>query len=346
MKRATSHQVAKLANVSRTTVSFVLNDVPDMGISPETRSRVLEAARQLGYVPNALARSLVSGATRTVGLLMPQDDQVHANVDAYIPRFLSGVTLTCQSRGYKVLFEPLNRAEPAGTFVGLVDSGRIDGLIALNPRKEDLSYLNDAAANGFPLVVFGPSFTGYDSIRSLNADNRDAARRATEHLLALGHRRIAHIGFAADDTPIVRERLSGFRDAMQAASVDVDPAWIGYGNYSAGSGEEAMRAILARRPGITALFAGNDTVAFGAMAALRDVGLRIPDDVAIVGYDDIPLAAYAAPPLTTMRTEPFDEGSHAAAMLLRIIAGEQPERGHTQAEVPLVVRRSCGARTG
>ncbi|MGH8779315.1 LacI family DNA-binding transcriptional regulator [Paraburkholderia sp.] len=346
MKRITSHQVARLANVSRTTVSFVLNDVSDMGISLETRERVLEAAHQLGYVPNALARSLVSGATRTIGLLMPHDDQVHANVDAYIPRFLTGVTLTCQSRGYKVLFEPLNSAAPADTLAHLVDSGRIDGLIALNPRREDLSYLNDAAANGFPLVVFGSSIAGYDSIHSLDADNRDAARRATAHLLALGHRRIAHIGFAADDYPIVRERLLGFRDAMQAADTDVDPAWIGYGNYSAASGEEAMRAILARRPGITALFAGNDTIAFGAMAALRDAGLRTPDDVAIVGYDDIPLAAYASPPLTTMRTEPFNEGSRAAAMLLRIIAGEQPEQEHSQAEVPLVIRRSCGARTG
>ncbi|MFM0302251.1 LacI family DNA-binding transcriptional regulator [Paraburkholderia sediminicola] len=343
MKRATSLQVAKLANVSRTTVSFVLNNMSDMGISDETRERVLAAARQLGYVPNAMARSLVSGATRTVGLLMPHDDQVHANVDAYIPCFLTGVTLTCQASGYKVLFEPLNNATPPGTFLNLVDSGRIDGLIVLNPRAADLTYLNDVAAAGFPLIVFGSNLTELDSVHSMDADNRDAARRATEHLLALGHRRIAHIGFASDDYPIVRERLLGFRDAMETAGIDIDPAWIAYGNYSAESGCDAMHAILARTSGVTALFAGNDTIAFGAMNALRDAGLRIPDDMAIVGYDDIPLAAYAAPPLTTMRTEPFTEGGDAAAMLLRIMAGERPAKAHVKADVPLIVRRSCGA---
>ncbi|PCE22223.1 LacI family transcriptional regulator [Paraburkholderia acidicola] len=343
MKRVTSHQVATLASVSRTTVSFVLNNVPGMGISDETRERVLAAARQLDYVPNAMAMSLASGATQTIGLLMPHDDQIHANVDAYIPRFLTGVTLTCQASGYKVLFEPLNHAAPAGACLSLVDSGRIDGLIALNPRQADFSYLNDAAGNGFPLIVFGSNLTGHHNVHSIDADNRDAARRATEHLLALGHRRIAHIAFAHHDYPIVRERLLGFHDAMQAANLDVDPAWISYGNYSAESGAEAMRAILERSSGVTALFAGNDTIAFGAMAALRDAGLSIPDDMAIVGYDDIPLAAYAAPPLTTMRTEPFTEGSEAAAMLLRIMAGESSARAHVKAIVPLVVRRSCGA---
>ncbi len=342
-KRVTSSQVAKLAGVSRTAVSFVLNNVPDTGISLETRERILLAANQLGYVPNAMARSLVSGATRTVALLIPQGDHANVNVDAYIPRFLAGVNLTCHAHGYKVLLEPVAETSRAGEFLDLVESGRIDGLIVLNPRRLDEAYMCELGASGFPLVVFGSGLTEHKDVHSIEADNRDAARRATSHLLALGHSRIAHIGFASEDCQIARERLLGYRDALEAACVDVNPAWIAYGNYSAQSGFDAMRVMLAHRLGFSALFAGNDTIAFGAMAALRDAGLRIPEDVAIVGFDDIPLAAYAAPPLTTMRTEPCKEGGAAASMLLQLISGKHPAPDRVKGTVPLIVRQSCGS---
>jgi DNA-binding LacI/PurR family transcriptional regulator len=210
--RVTSSQVAKLAGVSRTTVSFVLNNVPHMGISDETRERVLNAARQLGYVPNAAARSLVSGATGTVAIVVPHS-----------------------------------------------------------------------------------------------------------------------------------ERLYGYSDAMHEFGVEVAAARVGFANFSAQSGYDAMNAMLERDRTLTALFAGNDTIAFGAMAALRDAGLRIPHDIAVVGYDDIPLAAYAAPPLTTMRTSPYEQACEAAQLLLRLIAGERPAQLHTMNPVPLVLRKSCGS---
>ena len=339
--RVTSTQVAKLAGVSRTTVSFVLNDVPQMGISEETRERVLLAARQLGYVPNAAARSLVSGATGTVALVVPHNE--HLKVDNFIPRMLAGVNETCHARGYKVLFEPMSEASRPGRFLDLVDSRRIDGLIVLNvPRSEDV-HLAHLAAEGFPLVVLGSNLDEHAGIYSIDVDTREAARVATRHLLKLGHRRIAHIGFAPNEYHGVSERLFGYREALRQFGEEMDPVRVAFANFSAQSGYEAMQAILERERSMTALFAGNDTIAFGAMAALRDAGLKVPDDVAVVGYDDIPLAPYASPPLTTIRTAPYEQGCEAAALLVRLIAGERPVERHSTSPVPLIVRASCGS---
>lgn len=343
VSRVTSNQVAQLAGVSRTTVSFVLNGVTGMGISEETRTRVLTAARKLGYVPNAMARSLASGSTKTIALLMPHGDHIHIDVDAYLPRFLAGLTTACHANGYKVILEPIKESHRPGAFLDLVDSGRIDGLVVLNPRRLDDGYLRKLAHKKFPLVVFGSNLTDSQPICAIGVDNRSAAQRATEHLLDLCHERIAHIGFASEDYQVVHDRLDGFRQALDARGLDVRPEWIAFADYSAQSGYEAMRKMLSRSSRMTALFAGNDTVAFGAMAAIRDAGLRIPEDLAVVGYDDIPLAAFAAPPLTTVRTEPFKEGNDAADMLLGLIAGNPADGLHFRGVAPLVVRQSCGA---
>jgi len=340
--RVTSTQVAKLAGVSRTTVSFVLNDVPHMGISEETRQRVLNAARQLGYVPNAAARSLVSGATRTVAIVVPHSE--HLRVDAFIPRMLAGVNDTCHTHGYKVLFEPMvEAAGNPGGFLDLVDSRRIDGLIAINTPRVDDVHLQRLAAEGFPLVVFGSNLAEHATLYSIDVNMREASRVATRHLLALGHRRVAYIGFGSIEYHGVSERLYGYSDAMREFDIEVDSRRVGFANFSAQSGYDAMNAMLERDSSLTALFAGNDTIAFGAMAALRDAGLRIPDDVAVVGYDDIPLAAYAAPPLTTMRTSPYEQACEAANLLVRLMAGERPAQLHSMNPVPLIVRESCGS---
>ncbi|WP_244130827.1 LacI family DNA-binding transcriptional regulator [Burkholderia pyrrocinia] len=343
VSRVTSTQVAQLAGVSRTTVSFVLNGVTGMGISEETRERVMTAARQLGYVPNAMARSLASGSTKTIALLMPHGDHVHVDVDAYLPRFLAGLSVACHAHGYKVMLEPVQETDRPGAFLDLVDSGRIDGLAVLNPRRLDEGHLHELAEKGFPLVVFGSNLAEQRTVCAIGVDNRAAARQATEHLLGLGHERIAHIGFASEDYQVVRDRLDGFRQAMAMHHVDARPEWIAFADYSSQSGYDAMRAMLAGSPRMTALFAGNDTIAFGAMAAIREAGLRIPEDIAIVGYDDIPLAAFATPPLTTVRTEPFQEGRDAAATLVGIISGDSPDGLHTRDIAPLIVRQSCGA---
>lgn len=337
-KRVTSRQVAERAGVSRTTVSFVLNDVEGSNISQATRERVLEAAEELGYVPSAAARTLVSGRTGTLGLILGHAE--HLTVDAFIPQLLYGLNDAIRRHGFRLLVEAVEDIGRADAYRELVHAKQIDGLVALNPRSDD-EQLPRLIEEGFPVVVIGDTSrrNGY----AVNVDDRVAARRATEHLLALGHRRVAHLTFSPEGYLATRHRLAGYREALEAAGVDPDETPIAYGNYGPESGYRAMRDLLASGPPPSALFAGNDTVALGAMAAIRERGLGIPDDVAVVGFDDIPTAPFFSPPLTTIRSPAIEQGRLAMELLVALVAGERPEPSRITLDTPLVVRASCGA---
>lgn len=340
-KRVTSSHVAAQAGVSRTTVSFVLNGVPASGISDETRTRVLLAARELGYVPNAAARSLVSGTSQTIALVIPHNE--HIRVDAFIPGLLGAINQYCHAQGFRVLLESVEDVTVPGAYLRLVDSRRIDGLIMLNPRQQETPHLLELARRRFPLVLFG-SGPGIDSdICSISTDNRAAARGATAHLLALGHRRIAHLSFASLDYQVALARWEGYCDALAGYGLAADPDLLVHGDFSAASAYAAARTLLQRPARPSALFAGNDIMAFGAMRAIREHGLRIPDDIAVVGFDDMALAEFAAPPLSTVRTDPMVQGALGAEMLLQLIRGGAPAQRHVVMDTELVVRASCGA---
>lgn len=341
--RVTSYQVAQRAGVSRTTVSLVLNEVRGVNIREETRRRVLRAAEELGYVPNAAARSLVSGQTRTLGLVISHAE--HLQVDAFIPQLLYGFGLVSRQRGYRVLLETVEDVTKPDAYTELVRGNRIDGLAVLNFRCDD-SQLPELIRRGFPVVLIGfhPWPGLEDKIFAVETDGVAAAIRATRHLIALGHRRIAHITFSPENYYATQDRLRGYRQALQAAGIEWDPAWVRYGNFSAASGYQAMRQLLRRKPYPTALFAGNDTIALGAMAAIHRKGLRIPEDIAVVGYDDIPTAPYMVPPLTTVRISPLEQGRIAAEMLSGLIEGNPPQHRRICLPAPLIVRESCGAK--
>jgi LacI family transcriptional regulator len=180
--------------------------------------------------------------------------------------------------------------------------------------------------------------------QTVGAEGSAPARNLVHHLLGLGHRRIGFVNYARPEYLSVNQRESGWRQALAEAGVAVDPAWVAYADISADSGWRATRELLARSTGFSALFAGNDTIAFGALHALHEAGLRVPQDIAVVGYDDIPLAAFASPPLTTVRTDPVGQGRQAVGQLLaQLRAGEAVDIA--AAEPPtLIVRQSCGAR--
>jgi LacI family transcriptional regulator len=337
----TSHEVARRAGVSRTTVSFVLNDLRNKGIGEETRQRVLQAAAELGYQPHAAARSLAGGSTGTVAVLIPSS--AHLHVDAYLPSLLSTVNDRCHAYGYKVLLEASDDQvkRGGGAFMDLVRSKRIDGLIVANMRSVECEYVRELAAQGFPVVVPG---NGLESFYSRCTDENDivTARIATKHLTDLGHRRIAHLGFAPSEFEAVALRRAGYEQALREVGVEPDPELVAYADISARSGYAAMQELLARQVRFTALFAGNDTIAFGAMHALRAAGRRIPEDVAVVGYDDIPLAEFAAPPLTTLRIDPVTQGEEAVDMLLAQMNGETYDRLEFPYDARFIIRESCG----
>lgn len=336
-RRPSSHDVARRAGVSRTTVSFVLNDVEGANISEATRRRVLDAAADLGYVPSAAARSLASGRTWTLGLVVCHAH--HLTTDAVIPQALFSLNQVSRRAGFRVLVEAVEDVSRDDAYQEMVRSKQIDGLIVINPRSDD-SQLPRLIAGGFPLVTIGnpPGDGGY----RVDIANTPAAHAAVTHLIDGGHREIAYVSYSEPHYRSADERLAGYRQALEAAGLAFEPERMEYASYSAASGYAAMRRLLGRGARFTAVFCGNDTVAFGAMTALREAGLRVPGDVAVVGFDDIPMAAYAAPPLTTVVNPAVESGRRAAEMLISLVHGTEPRERQVVLPSPLVVRDSCG----
>ena len=335
-KRPTSADVAAAAGVSRTTVSFVLNERAGVKIPDETRRRVLAAAAQLDYHPNSVARQLAGGASRALGLVLRQTPEQVAN-DGVLAETLRGLANAARAANHRVLVETLAPGE--GHYANLLRSGRTDGLIVSGPRYDD-DELVELVRDGFPVVIQGSS-PGLD-VPSVDVDNEAGARLAVEHLLALGHRRIACITNAPLAYTAASERLTGYREALAAAGLPDDPALIAEGAFDASSGHRAIAEILARTTP-DAIFVASDVVAIGAIAGLRDAGLTVPGDVSVVGFDAIPLAAYLDPPLTTIRLPAYDLGLAAGRAILERIAG-RPVADRTLLPTELIVRASTAPR--
>jgi LacI family transcriptional regulator len=339
-RRITSHEVAERAGVSRTTVSFVLNDVAGVQISAETRQRVLRAARDLGYVPDAAARSLVSGRTYILGLVICQPAN-HIIIDAYIHQVIYGLSEAGRERGFRVMLESVEDVSQPDAYIHLVRAKRIDGILLSGPRSDD-NQLPDLIADGFPTVLLGrlsrnPTFF-------VDIDNQAAAMEAVTHLIKLGHQRIACITNGPLQYTSANERLLGYRKALRQAGLPDDEALIRYGDFELEGGFKAMQTLLEIQPRPTAVFVASDVVAFGAMAAVRDSGLRIPEDIAVVGFDDVPMARYINPALTTVRLSAIEQGRRGGEVLIDLIEGKTLAQSHILLPTELIVRQSCGAQ--
>ena len=338
-RRVTSSDIARATGVSRTTVSFVLNDRQGTNISAKTKARVLEAAQSLGYVPNSAARMLVSGRTRTLGLVLAHGDLM--SFDAFAPPLMFGMSRLCNARGYKLLVEAVEPGSQRNAYLNLVKSKSIDALMVLNSSSEDDGLIRLIEAQ-FPVILFGS--IGHPEENCVSPNTGEGAERATRHLINLGHRRIAHITYAPVRYIGARSRLNDFRLALVRANIPFEESLIAFGDFSIESGYWAMRKILRRhRP--TALFAGNDTIAVGAMAALRESGRSVPSDMAVVGFDDLPIAAYAYPPLTTIRSYAREQGEQAALAAIELLEGRRVGLRKYNLPLDLIIRRSCGAET-
>ncbi len=336
-KQATSQDVADLAGVSRTTVSFVLNNVPGVKITEETRQRVLEAARQLDYYPTSAARILASGKTCRIGLVLCEQRD-HLIADAFLPSFLRGVSDLAHQEGYRVVFQSTGDKTGEAAYVSLLREQHVDGLIVSGPRSND-HQLYRLHEEGYPLVLHGrlPDC----ALPFVDVDNVGGARKAVSHLIGLGHRRIGLITNAPLSYTSSQDRLAGYRQALQEAGLPLDEGLIRYGEFSPESGRKAMESLLALPSPPSAVFVASDVVALGAMTAVRECGVRIPQDVALVGFDDLFLAAYVSPPLTTVRLPAYGLGWAAGDLLIRLINDEPVER-RMLLESELVIRRSCG----
>lgn len=335
----TSHDIAREAGVSRTTVSYVLSDRQGVSVSSRTRKRVLATARRLGYVPNAVAATLVTGRSKSIGLVLSRPELIC--VDGFIPIMLSGLNEVCSERGYRLSIEAVPDPPGADDYLDLAKSKRVDGMIILNPRKGDPA-LRNVIETGFPVLVAGSAEQPRES--AIATQDRKGSRTATGHLLALGHKRIAHISYASLDYHGALLRLEGYKMALEAAKLSFNKNLFAEGDFTPESGYRAMKRILAAGSRPTALFAGNDTIAMGAMLAVREADVSMPEDFAIVGYDDLPIASYTSPRLTTIRTRAFDQGKLLAEAAIALMNNEQVGSQQDVLPLELIVRESCGAR--
>lgn len=338
-RRVTSREVAARAGVSRTTVSFVMNGVQSDKISPTTRTRVLDAARELGYVPDAAARSLVSGKTGTIGLVVSRAE--HIGVDAFIPQTIYGLSRASAMHGYRLLIETAEEEGLTYDYDQLVRAKQIDGLVVLNPDPHD-QRLDALVSTGYPVSMIG-SFPHPDAV-AVSIDSVTAMDEATTHLIRLGHREVGFIHYRAIRDLSSGGRFRGYRSALEREGLPVDERLVRSGDYSAKSGYRAMQSLLSGGSRPTAVVTGNDTIAIGVISAISDAGLRVPDDIAIVGFDDIPLARFISPPLTTVRVPAPEMADMCGQQIVNLIEGRAIEQRKRVFPTQLVIRASCGGR--
>ena len=337
-KRPTSADVAARAGVSRTTVSFVLNERVDVKIPRETRQRVVEAAAELGYSPNVSARRLAGGRSHVIALVLRQSPEQVAS-DAVLAETLRGLSSAARAGGFRVMVELLEPDGADSSYSALLRAQHADGLIISGPRSDDPS-LRELVRDEFPVVIQGS--LADVRVQSVDVDNVAGARGAVEHLLALGHRRIACITNARLVYTAAQERLAGYTQALTSAGIRIERELIAEADFDAPSGHVAMAELIGRTT-FDAAFVASDVVALGAIGALREAGLKVPDDVSIVGFDDIPLAAYFDPPLTTVRLPAFELGQAAGLALMERLADRaNPHR--TLLPTELILRGSTSRR--
>ncbi len=331
---ATIRDVAARAGVSHQTVSRVINGKER--VSPETRQRVEQAIAELGYAPNAIARFMAHGRTRTFVCCAPN------LTDYTFACIIEAAENEARQSGYFVIAASAPTAETFAELVEqLISSRYAEGLIVINPFADER---HRHLPPGIPTVLIGarPRPGPFDYIY---LDEEEGGRCATEHLLQSGHTQVLHItGPHQEDC--TSDRLSGYQAAMRAAGVAVPPEWVIEGDWSATSGYQAVQSWQSLGLPYTAIFAQNDRMAVGAIRALRDQGRRVPEDVSVVGFDDMPLASYFDPPLTSMRQDIHFNGRQAARLLIRRLDNPQAPPQHLFHPAELVVRCSTARLKG
>jgi LacI family transcriptional regulator, repressor for deo operon, udp, cdd, tsx, nupC, and nupG len=335
-RRATIRDVATRAGVSHQTVSRVINRNPS--VAEPTRTRVVAAIRELGYVPSPMARGLISNRTHSLGVVA---DDIS---DGFFARVVAGAEAEARRRGYYLMIGSVEPDDDQRGYLRLLLERRVEGLILARPSvplsADDLVHARRA---GVPIVsVASAQLPGLPIV---DVDNVQGGYAATAHLVTCGHREIATV-VGPREFPSSAARFEGYRRALAEAQVPDDPGLVEHAaDWGLESGRAAAARLIERGESFTALFAHSDLIALGAIRQLREAGKRVPEHVSVVGYDDLPVAAYVDPPLTTVH-QPMDEvGALAAALVLDQLAGRDTDSSATHLlPAELVVRGSVVAR--
>lgn len=336
-RMVTLADVANLAGVSPSTVSRVVsNSIP---VSPELRETVERAITQLGYVPNRAARSLATHRSDSIGVVISAPIS-QLGSDPFVAQLLFGIAEELSETDIQLLLIMAATRREEERLQRYAQQGHVDGVILVGSHGGDPVH-EELVRRGVPLVLSGRPPMPLDA-DYVDVDHRSGAWNAVSHLVAGGRRRIATI-YGTLDMPSSQDKLDGYRDALSAAGLPVDPSLEEAGNYNPALAADAMRALLDRRPDIDAVFVASDTMAAGVVGMLGQLGRRIPEDVAVVGYDGTPLAMSTRPMLTTVR-QPIEEMGRALAHLLfeRIEHPDAPPN-HIIFNTELIIRESSGA---
>ncbi len=333
----TLKDIARKVGYSVTTISRALNDYDD--VSEETKQLIKRVAQEMGYHPHVIAQSLQRKRTNTVGFIVPATDRYLS--DPYFLELLAGIGDGAASYDFDLLVSTCKPMDPKERLVydRMVKGRRVDGIVVARTRCDDerIAYL---VSEGFPLIAFGRTTSDQD-FPYLDVDGEKGVYEAVEYLIGLGHRRI---GFIAPSTYLMfaEHRLAGYERALQDNGLEFDPALVIEGNLTQSGGYQRMEQLLDQEEPPTAVVTGNDLMAFGAMEAAQERGLVVGRDVAVIGFDDVPLAAYFHPTLTTIRQPIYDIGKMLSQMLIEIIKGEDLAECQIILQPELVIRDSSG----
>ena len=328
----TLEMVALAAGVSPSTVSRILNGTAV--VSGLKKQAVDDAIARLGFVPNPIARGLAGGRTLSIGVVTQAIDS------PFYGAALRGIEDELDPAGYSPLFVSGHwNAASEDRCIDVLRSRRVDGIIVLTGRLTDEALT--ACARQLPVVVTGRQLKAH-GLFALNFDNLEGGRLATRHLIELGHQRIAFIAGDADH-PDANDRLRGYRQALEEAGINFDPALVVPGEYHEVSGLLAVDRLLETSQRFTAIFAANDQMACGAALGLHRRSLRVPEDVSLVGFDDLPTSLYAIPPMSTVHQPAYELGRLAATAMLQLLAGATPT---VEVPAPRLIARESSRRLG
>lgn len=337
-RRITIKDIAAESGVSLSTVSLVMNNNPR--ISQATRERVLQTIERLGYQPNRMARALAWRRSRTLAVLLPQ--LRHTFADVYFGEILSGIHDRASKLGYKIMLE-VARQEfvERKEHLQLFDQKIVDGILFVGANERH-RFLADFADGQRPFLLVN----NYSKVHPLNyvvSNYRYGAWQAAQHLVRLGHRHIGCIAGGLSEIQTSRDILDAFREVLAEQRIPFSDDWLADGWLTEEGGAKATASLLERHPELTAIFALNDKMALGAIRQLTDQHIRVPEDVAVVGFDDIPQASYAVPSLTTVHQPLYEIGKLACERLIELIHGRL---SHVREVLPiyLQIRESCGAK--
>jgi DNA-binding LacI/PurR family transcriptional regulator len=322
--------IAKVARVSHSTVSRALANSPL--IPDETRRRIQRIAQRKGYSPNAIARGLVTQRTQAIGVVVTSIE------DPFVAQIVRGIEEVAGNHGYRV-FLATSHNDPARelSVVTALREWRVDGVIVAASRVGSL-YGPHLQRIGVPIVLINNQHPG-TFIHTIAVDDAQGAKLATNHLISLGHRVIGHVRGPANHRAS-QNRLAGYRSALKQAGIAFDPTLVASANGLADGGEQILQ-LLSHAPRPTAVFCYNDMTAIGALAVLKPNNVRVPDDISLVGFDDIPFATYVDPPLTTIRQPMMDMGQRAMHMALTLMNETKLQVQNLVISGELVVRASA-----